>query len=123
MVRFLGILGGSANEMIYYAFDQKVIFFCEVVALCGGRSLCRPNIVGETRDWTSGLLAAVSSSILSTRREVQILEANILPSGDEGRIYLHDARPLNAIHLSRGRGRRDSSESEMKGARRRWRRG
>jgi len=40
-------------------------------------------------------------SILSARRKVQILEANILPSGEEGRIYLHDAPALNpAIHLS-----------------------
>lgn len=87
-----------------------------VVDLCVGQTSLAKRETGP------GLLAAVSSSILSTRREVQILEANILPSGDEGRIYLHDARPLNAIHLSRDRGRRDSSESEMKGARR-WRRG
>lgn len=81
--------------------------------------------VGQTllakQDWAS---RAASSSILSTRREVQILEANILPSGDEGRIYLHDARPLNAIHLSRDRGRwrgtkrereRDRERMGMKG--------
>jgi len=41
------------------------------------------------------------NAILSARREVQILEANILPSGDEERIYLHDAPALSpAIHLS-----------------------
>jgi len=62
------------------------------VRVAAPSSRLRPNIVGETRD---------GPSILSARREVQILEANILPSGDEGRIYLHDAPALNpAIHLS-----------------------
>lgn len=92
---------------------------CEVVFVVA-QSSYRPNIVGETRDQASRRL---STSILSTRREVQILEANILPSGDEGRIYLHDARPLNTIHLSRGRGRRSFEQEREWGARRRWRRG
>lgn len=80
------------------------------------QSSYRPNIVGETRDQASHRL---STSILSTRREVQILEANILPSSDEGRIYLHDARPLNAIHLSRDRVRRSFEQEREWRVRRR----
>lgn len=95
--------GRHRNGTIHYAFDLKMISVRWSLRWRNPR-------VGQTslakRENLSVPPRRLSTSILSTRREVQILEANILSSGDEGRIYLHDARPLNAIHLSRGRGRR-----------------